>query len=319
LLALDVLRHLSIACSGHEHAPCPLSWGEGKIELMRTASWYSISMFGITALGCTGAVDGATDNQGAEHALATRLVGSFEHLALPGTCHELDSLTFERGGAYRAQKADGSEEAGSFFASPELDALTLVPEDGEAREYMLETDEELSALQLSWDSCAEVLASSAAPSTPGCETDADCGEGQACHFAETGSSCVAKGGPSLPENPEDQAACDERTGGALITFSVHGETLKVWSENLTFIAEAKKLVGNPDFHPTPVFKTVRLGHDACSGREWSVDPAEMSFGDFTTEVCDGMPSYLDANIESWVKAPGNYCPWGPEVLAVDER
>ncbi len=296
-------------------------WGEGKIGLMRNASWFSISMFGLSALttgACTGAVDSDADNQGQEHALAARLVGSFEHIDLPGTCHELDSLTFERDGTYHAQKADGSSEQGTFFASPTLDGLALVPDDGEAREYALETDEELSALQLTSGECAEVLSSTGAPSTGGCESDKECAEGETCRFAETGGTCVPKG-PTLPQNPDDEAACNERTGGALITFNVHGETLRVWSENLTFIEEAKKLVGNSEFHPTPVFTTVRVGHDACSGREWSVDPKEMSFGDFTTEVCDGVPSYLDANLESWVKAPGNYCPWGPSVLSVDER
>jgi hypothetical protein len=50
-----------------------------------------------------------------------------------------------------------------------------------------------------------------------------------------------------------------------------------------------------------------------------VDPKEMAFGDFTTEVCDAMPSYIDENLAGWLTAPGNYCPWGPRVVSVDVR
>jgi hypothetical protein len=93
----------------------------------------------------------------------------------------------------------------------------------------------------------------------------------------------------------------------------------VWSENAAFIADAQKLIGNEGFRPTPVFDKVRLGHGACSGRAWHVDPKEMAFGDFTTEVCDAMPSYIDENLAGWLTAPGNYCPWGPRVVSVDVR
>ena len=68
-----------------------------------------------------------------------------------------------------------------------------------------------------------------------------------------------------------------------------------------------------------MFERVIAGYDACSGRAWSVDPERVSFSDFATEVCDAVPSYIDANRDGWLKAPGNYCPWGPRVISVEER
>ena len=38
----------------------------------------------------------------------------------------------------------------------------------------------------------------------------------------------------------------------------------------------------------------------------------------TTEVCDAMPSYIDANLSDWLVAPAQYCPWAPRVIAVEK-
>jgi hypothetical protein len=40
---------------------------------------------------------------------------------------------------------------------------------------------------------------------------------------------------------------------------------------------------------------------------WQMDPATIAFADVTTEVCDGTPSYVEANCASF--GGGRYCPW----------
>jgi hypothetical protein len=37
------------------------------------------------------------------------------------------------------------------------------------------------------------------------------------------------------------------------------------------------------------------------------------FADAAVEVCDGLPSYVEANLGTWAGA--NYCPWGARVVA----
>jgi hypothetical protein len=46
---------------------------------------------------------------------------------------------------------------------------------------------------------------------------------------------------------------------------------------------------------------------------WHIDPATFSFADATTEVCDGIPSFVE---DETVTSP-DYCPWSAQVVAVD--
>jgi hypothetical protein len=260
---------------------------------MTRTTWITAGLLSLTGVGCAGALDGASDDA-AEHAEAlSALDAVYRHVDLPGTCREFETLSFAADGFYRATLAGGASEEGFYFL--EGAALALAPATADAREYAIELDE--FAIQLTRGECSEVL---------------ELTDERPC----SGASCE----PEPPiEEPVIDPACAERSGGALVTFDVHGETLRVWSTNADFIARATQLLGNEDFHPTPLFERVIAGYDACTGRRWSVDPERMSFADFTTEVCDAVPSYIDANLAGWVSAPGNYCPWGPRVVAVEER
>jgi hypothetical protein len=43
---------------------------------------------------------------------------------------------------------------------------------------------------------------------------------------------------------------------------------------------------------------------------WHIDPESLEFVDVTTEVCDGLPSYVE---DGTVTSP-YYCPWLTEVI-----
>jgi hypothetical protein len=253
-----------------------------EITMVRTTLAFAL-IVGVGAVGCVGSLE---DMQAAEQADA---LGAgdlyYEHVSLPDTCHEFDGLTLKADGTYVAMLATGSEESGKYTQT--ATRLKLKPAGAFSRNYKLESAD--GAIQLTRGRCSEVLQEAEPPTTP-----------------------------TTPTNPEIDPACAERTGGALVTFDVHHETLRLWITNGAFIARARELIGNTDFHPTPMFEKVIGGYDACSGRQWSVDPERVGFADFTTEVCDAVPSYIDANL-GWVQNPGNYCPWGPRVVSVEER
>lgn len=40
---------------------------------------------------------------------------------------------------------------------------------------------------------------------------------------------------------------------------------------------------------------------------WHLDPETVSFADFTTEICDGRPSFVDQSLSEWKDK--QYCPW----------
>jgi hypothetical protein len=267
-------------------------FGEEK-TMVRTTLAFALTL-GLAASACSGSLE---DMRAAEQADALGADGFyFEHLDLKDTCHAFDSLLLKVDGGYVAVLEDNAETGTYELSDTELQ---LQPVAGDARTYELAIDD--GSITLTLAGCKEVLVEAEPPTKP-----------------------------TKPTNPESDPACAERTGGALVTFTVghdDPETLRLWITNAEFIARAKELVAKSDepeseepvFHPTPMFDKVIARYDACSGRPWSVDPERVSFGDVATEVCDAMPADLDADPDAWAAKPGNYCPWGPIVLSVDER
>jgi hypothetical protein len=147
----------------------------------------------------------------------------------------------------------------------------------------------------------------------------------ACAFISTLCACgAAKDQRETRPRLSLDSSCRDRKGGAFITFQMDAspeaaaEQFTVWSVNRPFIDGANAALKTGD-RRTPVFDKVLAGSDCDPAYHWHVDAAAMSFADFATEVCDGRPSYVEANLSQWLAQPGNYCPWGVTVVNVDDR
>jgi hypothetical protein len=112
--------------------------------------------------------------------------------------------------------------------------------------------------------------------------------------------------------------CADRTGGALVEFSIADETLRVWIENSAFVSEAERLLAAGESR-IPVFNTLLDGRDCDAQWSWHPDSADVEFADFTIELCDGIPSYIEENKAEWLDTVGAYCPWSATVSAVTRR
>ena len=108
------------------------------------------------------------------------------------------------------------------------------------------------------------------------------------------------------------------TGGADVTFRIVSESLTVWVTNGTFIDRAKQLLSTGT-RQIPIFGTLLDGRDSDPQWTWHPDPQNVSFADAAIEVCDGLPSYVEANKTYWLQTVGMYCPWSAVVTAVDDR
>jgi len=285
---------------------------------------FIVTSAALSLVACSGDSASEQETQSTDTAVsaitfAQSLAGTYSHVELPGTYQELTTLVLNKDGSYAADKPGHKHENGTFAATRSPMTLTLKPTRATSRKYTLEIEGDHSSMQLTRAGRTEVF-SSDVTTPPGCQSDADCAQGETCKFAETGSTCV----PSTTHPPVDAGncpppgACANRHGGALITFNIAGQSLTVWSTNAAFIAESKTLLASGD-HRTPTFETVIDGADCDSQYSWHVDPATMSYSDFTTEVCDGTPSYLEANKATWIRTVGRYCPWGPTVTYVIEQ
>jgi hypothetical protein len=114
------------------------------------------------------------------------------------------------------------------------------------------------------------------------------------------------------------AQCAARTGGAVIEFEIVDDTFSIWVENADFIAEARRLLSAGETR-VPVFGTLIDGTDCDEQWSWHADPNDVEFADFTIELCDGVPSYIEENKQEWFDSVGAWCPWSAVVTAVDER
>ena len=253
-------------------------------------------------------------------AFGKTITGSYRYLPLEGSYEELRTLTLAASGTYTATKPTGGTEKGTFSTSgTTAHKLTLRPAGASARVYAIEAADDHATLSLTRKNRTEMLSLDTG-TAPSCQRDADCAKGQTCKFAETGSTCVDAGTPKPP--PVDAgtapASCKTRKGGAFITFRAADEPLTVWSTDGAFIDESKVLLASGD-HRTPNFGLVIDGTDCDARYSWHVKADDMGFADFTTEVCDGTPSYLEAHKATWIRDVKRYCPWGPTVTAVDDR
>ena len=61
--------------------------------------------------------------------------------------------------------------------------------------------------------------------------------------------------------------------------------------------------------------------DSGCDEDWNfhVDPANVHFADVTIEICDGRPSYIEANLDEWISTVKSWCPWSGRVVSIDEH
>lgn len=114
------------------------------------------------------------------------------------------------------------------------------------------------------------------------------------------------------------ALCADRTGGALITFDIVGQSFTVWITNSTFI-DAAITQTQTGMYQLPVFNTVLAGMDCDPQWDFHVDPEQVGFADFAIELCDGTPQYVNENLAEWMSTVVEYCPWAGQVQSVDDR
>ena len=112
--------------------------------------------------------------------------------------------------------------------------------------------------------------------------------------------------------------CLERTGGALVTIHFQYSSVSIWMTNDAFIDQALVLEAAGETM-IPNFAHVIEGEDCDTQWSWHVDPQNAEWADFTIEVCDAAPEYIEENLDAWLASPGAWCPWSVTSVEVDDR
>ncbi len=106
-----------------------------------------------------------------------------------------------------------------------------------------------------------------------------------------------------------------QSGPTVATFEVAGQgTYKIELATPELIQHAKDLMnGTTDEGTIPIGIVVRDSPSVNAPWSWHIDPATLEFADQTTEVCDGLPQY----VEDGTVTSEYYCPWSATVIAIE--
>jgi hypothetical protein len=108
------------------------------------------------------------------------------------------------------------------------------------------------------------------------------------------------------------AACTS-SGPTVATFEVAGEqTFKIELATPELIQHAKDLMAGSEEGRIPLGVIVRDDPSVNAPWSWHIDPATLEFADITTEVCDGLPEY----VEDETLTSDTYCPWSADVIEI---
>lgn len=102
--------------------------------------------------------------------------------------------------------------------------------------------------------------------------------------------------------------------GVVVTFQVADEQFRVALTDPADIEIARRLLAGEEAPSIPNGLVVRGDPGVNTGYSWHLDPDSIEFADLTTEVCDGRPSDVEANVIT----SDRYCPWDARVVEIAE-
>lgn len=109
------------------------------------------------------------------------------------------------------------------------------------------------------------------------------------------------------------------SGGVLATFAVGDETFRVFVTNPATIQQILDLRDGASEAsiPSGALRTGRGRADHNLPWSWHLDPEDIEMAEVTTEVCDGTPSLVEADLPGYL-AVGRFCPWTATLESVED-
>jgi hypothetical protein len=114
---------------------------------------------------------------------------------------------------------------------------------------------------------------------------------------------------SSPTSPELE-------GGVLATFDVQGERYSIFITNPQTIEQVLALSNGQGNARIPSGRLIK-GREAYNAPwSWHIDPEDVHMAELTMELCDGLPSYVEKDIDYWVVTVGRFCPWSAVFVSL---
>jgi len=102
----------------------------------------------------------------------------------------------------------------------------------------------------------------------------------------------------------------------VVTLRVgRSETYRVLLTDPADIAIARQLLSGEEAPTIPNGRILRDGDGGVNtGWSWHIDPASFEWAEVTTEVCDGLPSFVE---DGTLTGPW-FCPWSAVVVEIED-
>jgi hypothetical protein len=103
------------------------------------------------------------------------------------------------------------------------------------------------------------------------------------------------------------------TQNPVATVEVVDQTYKIELATPELVEHAQQLLDGEDVASIPNGLIVRDDPGVNAPWSWHIDPDSLEFADVTTEVCDGLPEYVE---DGTLTSP-YYCPWSAKIVSID--
>ncbi len=97
------------------------------------------------------------------------------------------------------------------------------------------------------------------------------------------------------------------------TFQVIDEEFKIELATPELVEHAEALLAGEAVASILNGIVVRDDPGVNAPWSWHIDPATLKFADMTIEVCDGLPSHVEAGVVT----SDQYCPWSAQIVSID--
>lgn len=107
-------------------------------------------------------------------------------------------------------------------------------------------------------------------------------------------------------------------GGVLATFRVHTERYSIFITNPQTIEQVIALWNGQAAARIPSGRVLKGRVAYNKPWSWHIDSEDITMAEATIELCDGVPSYVEAHLDDWIATVGYFCPWSAELVALKD-
>src|SRR5262245_24791264 len=120
--------------------------------------------------------------------------------------------------------------------------------------------------------------------------------------------------------PSPVPTANPLAGGVVATFELNDQTFNVWVTNPDTVQQLIDLRDGKSDAKIPNGKILRGAGEGNHNAPWTwhLDPQEIEMAEFTTEVCDAEPAYVEEHVTEFVDVVGRYCPWSANLVSIQD-